>query len=78
MSEQVKIYVPLLGEGTDVWRPAMAELRSDGTYKVLGPIPDTEHWAFVPGTLVRCHLRALSDDLEDPSEVLVAEEQISN
>jgi hypothetical protein len=46
------IYIPLVGEGTSVWRPAAAERLLDGTFRVLGKIPDDEEWAFKPGELV--------------------------
>lgn len=57
------VYVALLNEGTDVWRPAKA-VPVDGGYLLLTP-PDydaaTEHWAYPPGTAVRCEVRTLSD-----------------
>jgi len=76
MSPRVTIHMPLLDEGTDAWRAVHAEARGDGTYKVLGPVPMTEQWAFAPGTLVRCRLRMLSGDFGQVSEVLAAEEQV--
>lgn len=75
---RVTIHIPLLDEGTDVWRPAEALLREDGNYEVLGPIPETERWAFLPGSIVRCRLRALSGDFGHVLEVLAAEEQLPN
>ncbi len=63
------IYVALLGEGTDVWRPVTAQVRSDGLYVIAStnPSPDDEQWEFSTGTVVRCEARRLSGD-----EVLVA------
>lgn len=47
------IYVRLLDEGTDCWRPVTAE--QDGErFLVLGPVPDDERWEFQPGTYVLC------------------------
>jgi hypothetical protein len=48
------IFVPLLNEGTDVWRPVKATLISPNTYRIDGEIPDDEDWAFLPGAVVRC------------------------
>jgi len=54
------IYVALLDERTDVWRPV--EAQREGTfYRIVGPVPDEEKWAFDPGSLVRCELRVFAD-----------------
>ena len=58
------VYVPLLDEGTDVWRPAPARKVGDATYELLRPSdynPDDEHWQFPPGSLVQCALRRNAD-----------------
>jgi hypothetical protein len=53
------VYVRLLDEGTDVFRPTLADGTSDGFYK-LRPTEnydsDDEHWEFLPGQIVRCQL----------------------
>jgi len=52
------IHVPLLNEGTTVSRPVRAEQLSDGSFRILGPIPADEEWAFAPGdrVVVKPHL----------------------
>jgi hypothetical protein len=68
MSELVTVYVRLLREGTDVWRPANA--RPDGiAYRLLVPASsdEDEQWEFAPGSLVKCEQRTFSD-----GQVLVA------
>jgi hypothetical protein len=55
------IYMPLLNEGTDVWRPVSATPLPSGTYRVEGEMSDDEEWAFIPGTLVRCAWKTFSD-----------------
>jgi hypothetical protein len=55
------VYVPLLGEGVDVWRPVTATLDRDGAYRLPDREPDGEAWVFSPGTLVRCERRKLAD-----------------
>lgn len=53
-----EIYVALLGEGVDVWRPVAAVRVAEGLYRIVGaPADDTENWQFPTGTLVRCKLR---------------------
>ena len=54
------IYMPLLNEGTDVWRPVSAFWQDDGSYVITGTIPDDEEWMFQPGSRVRCVLKKLS------------------
>ncbi len=51
------IYMPLLDEGTDVWRPVEATRLVDDVYVILGVVPDDETWAFPPGSRVRCEPR---------------------
>jgi len=48
------IYVALIDEGTDVWRPVEAERTNDGLFRLLGEPDDTEAWEFPPGAVVRC------------------------
>jgi hypothetical protein len=56
----ITIYVRLLDEGTDCWRPTQAEQMSEGIFRLLPTAnydPDDEHWEFPPGTLVRCQTK---------------------
>ena len=58
-----EIYVPLLDEGTNVWRPTLAQRLIDGSHLVLqspGYDPDDEKWEFPPGSRVVCELKRLS------------------
>lgn len=55
------IYIPLLGEGTPVWKPVVAERLLDGTFRILGEMPDDEEWAFKPGELVVVRQHVFSD-----------------
>jgi hypothetical protein len=50
------VYVRLLDEGVDVWRPVRATAQPDGTFKLVPPEkPDpTEVWEFPPHATVRC------------------------
>ena len=55
------IYVALLDEGVDVWRPVPARDLGDGTFEVLGVVPDGESWEFPPGTRVKCRESRFED-----------------
>jgi hypothetical protein len=58
-----EIYVPLLDEGTPVWRPVVASHEGGDCYRILSTndSPDDERWEFRTGEVVRCTLRTLSD-----------------
>jgi len=58
------VYVRLLDEGTDVWRPVHAMALPDGTFRLLEPNgydPIAETWEFPPLTKVRCVTRKFTD-----------------
>ncbi len=61
------VYMPLVGDGVDVWRPVLAERLETGRYRVLGPMPETELWQFPPASIVQVEMRLLSE-----GEALVA------
>ena len=52
--------MPLLNEGTDVWRPVEATRLATGYYRIDGEVLSDEQWAFPPGTVVRCEWKTLS------------------
>lgn len=53
MKEQIYIY--LLNEGTDVWRPVDAELIEENIYKILSKNTDSsEEWQFSTNDIVEC------------------------
>ncbi len=69
----VVVYVRLLEEGTDVWRPVRATALPDGTFKLAEPDgydPDAEIWEFPPHARVRCAARKFADG--DQGLVVVA------
>jgi hypothetical protein len=58
---KTRIYIYLLDEGTDVWRPADAEQVGDSTYRITGQAADnTEKWQFKTGEIVRCREKIFS------------------
>ncbi len=64
------IYIRLLDEGTEVFRPTSGERVGNALFKVLPTSnynPQDEKWEFVPGSLVECEKRKLEGE-----EVLVA------
>lgn len=51
------VYVRLLDEGTDVFRPTQAVRTPQGGYRLLPTPnydPEDERWEFLPGQMVRC------------------------
>jgi hypothetical protein len=74
MNNKVTVYVRLLGEGVDVWRPVQAEHVADDLYRLMGDVPSGETWSFVPGGVVRCAPRSLTGDWGNQELVLVAGE----
>ena len=64
-SPSVTIYIELLDEKIDVWRPVFARKTGPATYEILpnNPKPgdELENWGeFQPGDLVRCRAQVLS------------------
>ena len=57
------IYVYLLNEGVDCWRPVEAVHVADNRYRISGvnPDPSDEHWQFATGDVVVCERRTLSE-----------------
>jgi hypothetical protein len=60
------IYVRLLGEGVEVYRPVAASMVSTATY-ILGGAdvydPENEEWEFPPGSLVNVQEKTLNGDV---------------
>lgn len=51
------VYVRLLDEGTDVFRPTQAECLQADEYRLLPTAdydPEDEHWEFLPHEAVKC------------------------
>ena len=73
-SSTVRIYVALLDEATDVWRPVDAEHLGDDLYRIesANADPEDEHWEFQQGEVVRCRPTVLSDGAQS----LVAFEKV--
>ena len=46
------IFMPLLNEGTDVWRPVKALKLGETRYRVTDEASEDEEWLFVSGTIV--------------------------
>lgn len=49
---ETTIYMPLLDEGTDVWRPVTAEDLGSGRYRVTTRTPGDEVWSYPSGAIV--------------------------
>jgi hypothetical protein len=53
-----EVFVSLLDEGVDVWRPVQAEHMRDNIYRIANQPyeKDIETWQFVPGDEVICEM----------------------
>jgi hypothetical protein len=63
MKTNETIFVYLLDEGTDVWRPIEAVSMGNDQYRIVSENkdPEDENWQFKTGQVVRCATRRLSD-----------------
>ena len=63
MSGTTQIYVSLLGERVDVWRPVQAEHLSGNAYRIVAQTYDREieAWEFEPGDSGVCEHIELSN-----------------
>ena len=68
-----QVFVGLLNEGTEVWRPVQARQLGGARYEILGPVPAEEMWQFQPGAKVLCKEKAFADGTKG----LVAYERIA-
>ena len=62
----ITIYIRLLNEGTEVYRPVPSLQQGDNIYKVFGNDiydPNDETWEFLPGSVVICEQRQLSGEI---------------
>lgn len=57
------IFVRLLDEGVDVWRPVAADVVGDDTFRIVDQFYDTEteRWEFEPEDVVRCEQHPMPD-----------------
>ena len=56
-TDQIQVYIPLLNEGTDVFRPTTGVFVGPDTVRIEALDdydPDSEEWEFPPGSEVRC------------------------
>ena len=62
INNSIEIYVYLLDEGVDVWRPIQAEKLSNNLFRIVSKNPDLEDekWQFSTGDIVKCEEHQLS------------------
>lgn len=74
MTTDERVYVQLLGEGTLVFRPSLAEFLGPNKVRLVAPPdydPEDEDWEFKPGSVVRVERQAFRN-----AERLVAVAQL--
>jgi hypothetical protein len=56
------IYMPLMDEGTECWRPVHARRVATDIYEIAaGDKSDDEQWAFPNGSRLRCREHVFAD-----------------
>jgi hypothetical protein len=55
------IYMPLLKEGTDCWRPVRAAQITDDVFEIAEEVPEDETWSFAAFSRVRCRDKVFAD-----------------
>lgn len=63
-SNTKEIYIKLLEEGTDVWRPTLGRNLGNELFEVLAAPdydPEDEIWEFLPGSIVKTEKRKSAD-----------------
>jgi hypothetical protein len=55
------IYMPLVEDGTDCWRPVRAMRIAEEIFEVIEQIPPNESWKFAPFSRVRCRNRIFTN-----------------
>ena len=55
------IFVELVGEGTQSWRPIHGIHLREDVYQIISKVPPDERWKFTTGDHVRCRKRTFAD-----------------
>lgn len=63
IEQRHNIYVRLLSEPTEVWRPVEGVSRSEDRYQIVSvnADPEGQTWEFVTGEVVRCEAHGFLD-----------------
>jgi hypothetical protein len=61
MAGYTTIYVALLDDGVETWRPVTATRLGDDLYHLADDAPEDERWEFPPGSTVLVEERQLAE-----------------
>jgi hypothetical protein len=61
MDGALRVYVALVDEGVECWRPVDARHVRDDQYLLTGAVPEDEVWEFQTGETVLCRERTFQD-----------------
>ena len=81
MQNREFIYILLLDEGIDVWRPVEAEKLGENTYKIIEDDQKAfnnslEEWEFKMNDIVKCEYKTLTKGRDEKYNILVAVEKL--
>ena len=76
LAEPVTIFVALLNEGVDAWRPVLPRPLDGGLYRIVGVDADTtdETWRSPAGVIVKCEHKQFADGTTGMTAVAQFEE----
>ena len=57
----IGILIPVEKDGVEKLCAVQSQLLADGTFEIVGPMPDDEIWRYPPGTIVRCEAQDYDD-----------------
>jgi len=60
-AKTAEIFMPLVDEGTECWRPVTAKICDGFEFEILGIMPSDEAWQFAPGTRVFCRRQVFAN-----------------
>ena len=76
--EQLTIYVALIDEGTEVYRPVIAEKIDEKTFKIISKNknPEDEKWKFNMGDVVVCYEKELMNGMTKKKELVAISQKL--
>jgi hypothetical protein len=63
MTKIETIYLELLDEGTECWRPVQAEHIGGELYRIVDVKPEGEVWPYLTGDTVKCKKHTFQDGI---------------
>jgi hypothetical protein len=77
MNTKSQIFIKLIDEGIEVYRPVDAELIEENIYRILKTNHNCknsalEEWEFLPNDIVECKTKKMKGDFNKLNDIIVA------